>query len=231
MPSLLAGGRSGLLRRWVVANALGELAGLGGVALLGAALVPAVQQTVPGATGHLATAGLVVALGSVEGWVVGHAQARALGPTGIEAGPWIRATVLGAVLAWALGMVPSTAIALLRAPGDAPAGAGPPLTVRLLLAAGLGLVAGPILAAVQVRVLRRYAPRPGRWLLANALGWALGMPLVFMAIRALALEGPRPGAIAGSAAAILLAGAVVGLVEGAFLVPLLSSSEPVSQNI
>jgi len=78
-----------------------------------------------------------------------------------------------------------------------------------------------ILAAVQVRALRRLARRPGLWLLANALGWALGMPPVFAGIRALALHGPRPGVLLGCAAALLGAGALIGLVEGLFLVRML----------
>src|SRR5678816_3242130 len=163
---------AGLLARWVVANSLGELAGLGGVALLAAALVPAVQRSFPGsAAAALATAALMVALGSLEGVVVGSAQAWALLGTGIPTGRWIRATVLGAVLAWALGMVPSTVLALIGPPEGASSGAGPSPPVRLVLAAGLGLVAGPILAGLQLGVLRRYTTRASRWLLANALGW------------------------------------------------------------
>jgi hypothetical protein len=137
---------------------------------------------------------------------------------GVEQRAWVRATVLGAVLAWALGMAPSTAMALHDGPGEAPPGSGPSPGVRLVLAAGLGLVAGPILAAIQVRVLRRHVTRPGLWLLANALGWAAGMPLVLLAIRNLALHGPRPGTVGSSAATLLGAGALVGLVEGTFLI-------------
>lgn len=215
----------GLLGRWILANALGELVGLGGVGLLAAALVPGVRRVLQGSVaGHLATALLLVALGSLEGWVVGSAQARALRGTGVDRRAWVRGTVLGAVLAWALGMVPSTVIALLGAPGGAPPGPAPPPAVRLVLASALGLVAGPVLAAVQVRVLRSHASRPWRWLLANALGWAAGMPLVFLGIRTLALRGTTPGALALSAATLLLAGALVGVVEGLFLVRLLRSS-------
>jgi hypothetical protein len=218
----------GLLGRWVVANALGELIGLGGVGLLATALVPTVQRVVPaGAARPLVTAILLVALGSFEGWVVGTAQALALAGTGVDARAWVRATVLGAVLAWAVGMVPSTVIALLGHSGDAAPGAGPTLALRLVLAAGLGVVAGPLLAAVQVPVLRRYAPRAWRWLLANALGWAAGMPLVFAAVRNVAVHLREPGAIALSLAALAFAGGLVGLVEGLFLVRLLRPAEPV----
>jgi hypothetical protein len=218
---------AGLLARWVLANSLGELAGLGGVALLAAALVPAVQRSLPGSVAApLATAAVMVALGSLEGAVVGSAQAWALVGTGIPTRQWIQATVFGAVLAWALGMAPSTVLALAGPPGGAPSGAGPSPPVRLLLAAGLGLVAGPILAGLQLGVLRGHATRAWRWLLANSLGWGLGMPLVFLAVRNLALHGVTPPSVARSAGALALAGGVVGLVEGVFLVRLLPGGRP-----
>lgn len=94
-----------------------------------------------------------------------------------------------------------------------------------MFAAGLGLVAGPVLAAVQVRVLRHHAPRARRWLLANALGWAAGMPLVFVAVGQLARSGPTPRTLSRAAAALLAAGAAVGLIEGLFLARLLRPGE------
>ena len=214
--------RGDLLRRWVLANALGEFVGLGGVALLAAALVPPLQRALPGTVAaRLATALLMMALGALEGWVVGSAQARALAPGPIDRSAWVRATVLGAVLAWAVGMVPSTVLALRHVPGGAAPG-GPPPGLRLALAAGLGLVAGPILAAVQVRVLRPHVSRPaGWWLVACALGWALGMPCVFAAVHLLVRNGVRPWSLVGAAVALGGAGALVGLVEGLFLVRLL----------
>ncbi|HZX43964.1 MAG TPA: hypothetical protein VFE93_19150 [Myxococcaceae bacterium] len=59
--------------------------------------------------------------------------------------------------------------------------------------------------------------RPSLWLPGNALGWSVGMPRVFLAIGLLARHGPRPSVVASSAAALLVAGALSGLVEGAFL--------------
>ena len=223
MPDPLAAERPGdmaLLRRWVLASAVGELVGLGGVGLVAATLAPVVRQVIPGnVAGPLAVAALMTGLGAFEGAIVGTAQAWALRGTGVETGAWIRATLVGAVLAWVLGMVPSTVMAL-RA-GHVEPGAGPPPWARLVLAAALGLVAGPILAGAQLRVLRRHVRRPWLWLVANALGWALGMPLVFAAVRNLALHGPTAASLAISALALALAGAAVGLVEGAFLVSLL----------
>lgn len=215
-----------LVHRWVVANAVGELVGLGGVGLAAVWLLPLVRHHLPGsAAAALATAVLMVGLGSVEGAVVGVAQAWALAGTPIPARAWIRATVLGAMLAWAAGMVPSTVLALGGHAGDGPPPAGPTPSMRLLLAAGLGLVAGPVLGAVQLRVLRGHARRAWRWLLGCALGWALGMPLVFLAVRTLALGGPDPVAIAASAAALAVAGGLVGGVEGVFLARLLPAKE------
>src|SRR5512138_1190548 len=122
-----------LVHRWVVANAVGELVGLGGVGLAAVWLVPLVRHPLPAsAAAALATAVLMVGLGALEGAVVGVAQAWALSGTGIPARAWIRATVLGAMLAWALGMVPSTVLGLIGHAGDGAAPAGPPPSVRLL---------------------------------------------------------------------------------------------------
>ena len=58
----------------------------------------------------------------------------------------------------------------------------PPQAVVLLLAAGMGLVAGLILSAAQWRVLRRHVTRAWQWLPANAIAWAAGMPLIFAGV-------------------------------------------------
>lgn len=52
------------------------------------------------------------------------------------------------------------------------------------------------------------------------------MPLAFLAVRNLALHGVSPPSVVRSAAALAVAGAVVGLVEGAFLVRLLGPRPP-----
>lgn len=206
--------------RWVVANAVGELLGLGVVAVVGFGLARRMGEP-QGVLPVVGFAFSMVALGGYEGAAVGYAQWRVLRrPLGeLTARSWVGATVAGALAAWLLGMLPSTIMSLIAEPGGPPpemAGA-----LAALLAALLGAVAGVVLALFQWWVLRRFVHRAGWWLAANALAWACGMPLVFAAAGAVP-EGAAPGLVM---AAILLtlaaAGAVVGAVHGVALVVLL----------
>jgi hypothetical protein len=183
-----------------------------------------------GQTGRLlplvAAATALVAAGAVEGVALGYAQWRVLrGPLkALRARSWTVATVIGALLAWSLGLVPST---LAGGLGD---GGAPPFSaaLQLVLAAVMGFVLGPVLGIPQWRVLRRFVPHAGRWVLANAAAWAAGMPVIFLA------AGNMPaGAPVWLVAVVVLgvcaaAGAVVGAVHGVWLVRLLRARAPAS---
>jgi hypothetical protein len=208
-----------LWAHWVIANALAEVVGLGLVGAIAWLAFGAVGER-PGAALVLAFAAFTVALGSIEGAVVGWAQSLVIREriAGLEG--WVRATVIGALVAWFAGMLPSTVMNLM--PHD-PAASEPAIGegARLALAAGLGAVAGPVLAAFQFRVLRRYVGHAARWLAANALAWAVGMPVIFAGIH-MAHSDATPIAMAGIVIGTLAAaGAAVGAVHGLFLVHLL----------
>ena len=207
--------------RWIVANGLGEMLGLGTTFVLGGALAPSLAR-VSGVADTLGTAVAAIALGVVlEGVVVGWAQARVLRDwAGVSVGAWIRATAAGAGLAWTLGMVPSTMLSLTAAAspptdGTPPFEPGPGLT--LVLAAGLGLVTGPILGGAQGRVLRQARPDVRGWPWANALAWAFGMPVIFAGMDRVPWNGPLPARVAALYLVCLAAGLVVGAVHGAVL--------------
>lgn len=153
---------------------------------------------------------------------MGQAQALVLRRRLPEVRSWVSATLLGAVAAWALGMLPSTLMSVLgRAEEQSPTPVSGAL--QLLLAVPLGLVAGAILGFPQWRVLRRHVRRAGWWLVANALAWACGMPLVFVAAGVRPAAGTLTTAVM-VAASLAAAGAVVGAIHGAFLVRLLAAS-------
>jgi hypothetical protein len=122
------------------------------------------------------------------------------------------------MVAWAIGMLPSTLMSLGEASGSQTP-AEPGLAIVLMLAAAMGLVAGPLLAAFQwLRLRTVIAQRTLLWLAANAAAWALGMPLIFLGAQANELgAGPVLTGVA-VAASIFVAGAVVGAVHGAVLV-------------
>jgi hypothetical protein len=204
--------------RWVLANAAGELAGLGTVALVAWALVSAMEgeETL---LQHILFALAIIAAGTFEGVVVGAAQASVLVPrlAGLARREWIRATVLGALVAWVLGMLPSTRMAAAaETSGQAPS--EPNGATVYALAALLGAVAGLILAFFQWRVLRPHLAGAAGWLVANAAAWALAMPLVFLGADLASRGGAGPAEAAIAAATLLATGAVAGAVHGLWLV-------------
>lgn len=207
--------------QWIAANSLAEFIGLGTVAVLGFFAIK--QFGEPHGLGpSLTYAGLFVLLGAFEGLVVGLAQARILLQRLPEVQGWVRATVIGAVVAWTLGMAPSTLMSLDETPttGTPPEISEP---VVLLLAAGLGLVAGPLLALFQWRRLRRHVTRRAVWWLpANAVAWMLGMPMIFFGADMSALTTNPILITLGIGLSLLAAGAVVGAVHGRVLIWLMS---------
>ena len=204
--------------KWVAANAIGELVGLCGVFAAGFAFFSLVGEP-KSAADILPLAGLTVVLGAFEGGIVGYAQWRVLRtmfPT-IGSSSWLTATALGAIIAWLLGMIPSTVASFQSASSPHPPQEPSESTV-LILAAGLGAVGGVILSFAQWRVLRRAAEGAGWWLPANAIAWAVAMPWIFFLVGATVAERRTASSIALFLGGLGVAGAVVGAIHGVFLV-------------
>lgn len=207
---------------WVAANAIGELLGLGFVFLCGFAIYDVVGEPTSTAA-ILAFAAAAIALGAAEGAVVGYAQwlvLRTLLVRPVKA-RWVLATVIGAVIAWLLGMIPSTLGSLQESPMEPPP-QEPSQIIVLLLAAVIGVGGGLILSLAQWRVLRREGPGALWWLPANALAWAIGMPWIFWLVGVTVGEHQTASAYVLFVAGLGVAGALVGAVHGAFLVRVLA---------
>jgi hypothetical protein len=211
-------------RQWVAANSLAELAGLGGSALVGAAVYQVVGDT---AVGTFLLALVMILAGTfLEGVLVGLLQWRVLRrafPTMLRLS-WVRATAVGAAIAWTLGMIPSTLMSLTAETSSTP----PPEinnTMVYGLAAIMGLVLGPILAIPQWTVLRHHVRQAGWWIPANSLAWACGMVVVFIGTSAIPPEGITPGVGLVLLATLAVAGAIVGAIHGLALVWFLHSGE------
>lgn len=210
-----------LYPRWIAANALGELFGLGATILV--FVIIATRLSGGGVIHALLGFALSVAAGALEATLVGLGQWWAMRPwfPTISARVWWRATLIGALAAYVLGFLPSTIIDLINAGqpagGSAPM-AEPPQAVVLLLAAGLGLVGGALLSFAQWRVLRRHSRHAGCWIPANMLAWMLAMPLLFWAIDLSQKGQPAGQAAVILALALLAAGALVGALHGLALV-------------
>jgi hypothetical protein len=197
-----------LWRRWTATVTAGEALGFAVPAVAGAAVAAADP-------GRPVVAAVVLAAGAVEGAVLGTAQAlvvrRAI--PAVASRDWIRATVAGAVVAWAIGLLPILA-------GDRLDEVPVPLAVALVVVLGGTLVTA--MGAFQARVLARHVPGAGRWVPATALAWLLALG-VFMAIATpLWREGQAAPLVAaiGLVAGVAMA-ATVASVSGAALVRLL----------
>jgi hypothetical protein len=134
--------------------------------------------------------------------------------------------MLGAGVAWLLGMLPSTMMALLAEDHGQAAIEPPSAAVRFGLAALLGLVAGPVLGFAQWLVLRRHRPGAWRWLGANAAAWAAGMPLIFLGMDLLPWERGGLGVAAGIYSVCAAAGLVVGAIHGRVLLRVAGEPPP-----
>ena len=221
-----AAGRA-LWLRWVGANSLAEMLGLGATFALDILILARVAEAGTSLASLIGIA-LMAATGAVEGTVVGLLQWAVLRrpfPT-ITRRAWVVATIVGAVVAWFLGSLPSTLMDM----GSQDSGAvaqEPPAWVVMLLAAGMGLFLGAVLGYPQYRVLRKTVDRAWIWIPANCLAWALGMPIIFALVdRAYAAYagGSVAGAVAVLAGALALAGAAVGAVNGVALVKLANNT-------
>lgn len=202
-------GSQALWLRWVRANAVGELIGLGLTGAAAAVVMLAIAPRHP-----LVAMGAVVASGAIEGTIVGAAQWRVLRDhIDVSARRWVTATVVGALAAWAAGVTPSLLLA--NAGG---AGGEPSLPMQLGFAVALGAVAGPVLAGPQALVLRGRVERPWRWIGANAVAWACALPVTFVAPALAPADGGVLVLAIAFAVGAFAAGAVAGAVHGVVLV-------------
>src|SRR5215207_10762661 len=146
------------LVRWVLVVTLGET--------LGFTVAAAVGIAVTGASwGPLSTLVAIVLAGSVEGALLGAAQADCLYRWRVLPARrrWIIATSLGAAVAWSLGMLPTT-IGGLR------------WTAETAVVAGVGgLMLLTSLPLAQYFVLRDHVRRPALWIPINIAAWLLGI--------------------------------------------------------
>lgn len=211
--------------RWTAANAAGEMLGLGlTFAVIGLFTVAAEGETGVGIV--LLSFLVAVAAGAIEATLVGLAQWWAMRPAFpmISAAAWWRATLIGALIAYVLGYLPSTIMSLGADPSQAPP-AEPPQAVVLLLAAGMGAIGGAVLSFAQWRVLRGQAARAALWIPANMIAWTAGMPIIFAGVDIAFAGGSMLAAVPVMAGTFLLAGAVVGAIHGLFLVWLARSAD------
>jgi hypothetical protein len=110
----------------------------------------------------------LLAAGAVEGSLLGWGQARVLRRAlpALPRRPWITATALAAVLAYAIGLLPSTLAAQV-------ASAPPVLVVATAAVLGAGLLAS--IGTAQWLVLRHHVAHALSWIGTTAIAWLIGL--------------------------------------------------------
>ena len=210
-----------LFQRWTLANALAELLGLGLTFVLTELVFSKLdsQQTV---TSILLSFLFAVLSGAVEATIVGLAQWWAMRPWFPMVGrfAWWRGTLIGALIAYVLGHLPSTLMSMGEATSQSAPVEEPAQWITLLLAAGMGAVGGAVLSFAQWLVLRGKVKGAGIWMPANMLAWAFGMPVIFWGVDMAFKMAAMWQSVVVMAGSLFVAGAVVGAIHGAFLVRL-----------
>jgi magnesium-transporting ATPase (P-type) len=217
-----------LWQRWTGANALGEMLGLGlTFAIIGWFFS---SQTNSGTTvGILLAFAVAVLSGAVEATFVGLAQWWAMHPwfPAISRFSWWLATLIGALIAYVLGYLPSTLMDMgASASQSTAAPIEPPQWVILLLAAGMGAVGGAVLSFAQWLVLRGKVKRARLWIPANMLAWTFGMPVIFWGIDLAFKMTTVWQSVVLMAGILFLAGGIVGAIEGGFLIKMTEDPSP-----
>ena len=210
-----------LFQRWTLANALSELFGLG-LTFLITGLVFSKLDSQQNVTSITLTFVFAVLSGAVEATIVGLAQWWAMNhwfPM-INRFAWWRATFIGAMIAYVLGYLPSTLMSMGEATTQSAPVEEPAQWIILLLAAGMGAVGGAVLSFAQWLELRREVEGAGIWIPANMLAWAFGMPVIFWGVDMAFKMAALWQSVLVMAGSLLVAGAVVGAIHGAFLVRL-----------
>ncbi|NUT47577.1 MAG: hypothetical protein HOV94_09760 [Saccharothrix sp.] len=110
----------------------------------------------------------LLAAGAVEGAALGWGQSSVLRRAlpALPRARWVAATSAAAVVAYLIGLAPSTWGAAITAWDTA---------VVVAVAVALGGVLLCSIGAAQWLVLRRHVPRAGRWIAATAVAWLLGL--------------------------------------------------------
>ncbi|MFI7542454.1 hypothetical protein [Actinoplanes sp. NPDC049599] len=199
-PAVLRGGP--LFRRWLLVVTIGEFLGFS---------VPAVAGAVTAGWSTLAALGVILAAGAVEGTALGLAQASVLRQAlpGLPARRWVLATAGGAVLAYVIGMLPSTL---------ADRWAELPAAVLALGGLVLGVALLATIGTAQWLVLRTVLPRSASWIVTTALAWLAGLAVFLVFTMPLWHPGQPIVLVAaiGAAGGLLMA-AVTSAVTGVAL--------------
>jgi hypothetical protein len=204
-------------QKWTIACVIGELLGMGAVAVIALSYNRWAGEPVTAGDKALNLLVMVFA-GAIEGFLLGLWQWRVLRQKfpKMPAREWIGYTMAIAMLGWFLGMLPSLLLTLGNAPVP-PQPVEPPLVLILAGALALGLFLGAMFGLFQWFAFQKYARESIQWVTGNSLGWGLGMMFIFGAATWPGETTPLPAIILAGIAAGALAGLSVGAITGIYL--------------
>lgn len=154
-------GTDAFFRRWVACTVAGEAAGF----TVAAALAATQDLT------HMPALVVLLGAGAIEGALLGRGQAMAMNRLQLPAAIlrlWPVATSVAAMVAWSIGLIPSSLERISWSSWVAWALAG--VLVLALLAS---------IPTAQFMLLRTALPTAGRWISFNAVAWLLGLCWTF----------------------------------------------------
>jgi hypothetical protein len=166
------GPEEAFFRRWVGCTVAGQAAGFTVAAALAA------TQDVS----RMSEYALVLGAGALEGALVGRGQAIAMTRLQLPSGIlrlWPIATSVAAVVAWSIGLIPSSIQRISLSHG-----------VAWLLAAVLAAVLLAAIPTAQFLLLRTVLPTAGRWIRFNAGAWLLGICWTFAPSSLITIDTP-----------------------------------------
>jgi hypothetical protein len=210
-----------LWTRWTLANALSEMIGLGLTFVITGLFFSSVGEE-NSIAGILLSFAVAVLSGAVEATFVGLAQWWAMHPwfPSIQRFAWWHGTLIGALIAYVLGYLPSTLMSMGEATASSDPVTEPAQWIVFLLAEGMGAVGGAVLSFAQWLAMRGKVDSAGIWIPANMLAWLFGMPIIFWGIdMAFKMTALWQSALV-MAGTLFVAGAIVGAIHGLFLVKL-----------
>ena len=188
-----------LWRRWTITTTVAEIAGFCVPALAGAVVTATGLGSVP-------TFAVLLAAGFVEGLVLGTAQAAVLGGVmpRLSRQRFASATAVGATVAYAIGMAPSSL-------GDRLTTTSPAVLAPVTVVAAVVLLAS--IGTAQWLVLRRYGYNKPWWIATTAGAWLVGLSIFLLVATPLWQPGQSIGIIVAISAfaGALMAASVTAL--------------------
>ena len=189
-------------RDWILACCLVAVLGVGG------GTVAAVELYRLFDGGAFAIASSLVAFLVIHGGITGILQHRVLAAPlpFLHRGRWIGWTLIGSGAVWLVVFLSPLSGGMLDADASpwwlSPAGS-----------VGLGVALGLLLGIAQMIPLTEWVRGPWRWVVGNAVAWGLATPLLWYIAQA--FESQRLlTALPAAAGLLMVAGLVVGLIEG-----------------